>query len=356
MEARAGYRPVPGPVDRASFLAEQRRNRRSSWVFGAFAFLAVIATGVPLSIVVAPLLYLAVLPVGVVMAKLHPHSGWDLLLVVPAIVIPALVAFTLDPSHIKLLDPQGQHALQSPLPVLIAACWLVVLPGAIVFFVVWRIVRKVFRRAGAGGVLLTLGARTPNPSDDEERRLVDVVQEMAVAAGIPAPHVVIIDGEAAGGAANAAAVGWSVNDATIVVTRPLVDQLTRDQTQAVIARVVASIANGDLRNAFLMLSIFQSVGLVRLALHGASSSDARRILWRFARLTVHPGSITSGTERSAEQQAVTELLARGADSVGANAATASPALVPGMSGRSYRVPAPLGQATAWCRSRRRPNF
>src|SRR5271165_3356807 len=125
MEARAGYRPVPGPVDRASFLAEQRRNRRSSWVFGWFAALAVLATGIPLSIVVAPLLYALFLPLGLVMTMRYPHSAWELLLVLPGAIMPALIAFTLHPSHITVNAPEGTHALQSAWPVLIAACWLV---------------------------------------------------------------------------------------------------------------------------------------------------------------------------------------------------------------------------------------
>jgi Zn-dependent protease with chaperone function len=206
------------------------------------------------------------------------------------------------------------HAMHGIVPVAVAAFALVVLPGTLAFLALWLMVRIVFRRAGVGGVLLTLGARVPNPQDDEEHRLVDVVAEMAVAAGIPPPPVVIIDATTAGGAANAAAVGWSAGDATVVVTRPLVDQLTRDQTQSIIARVIASIGNGDLKIAFLMLSIFEAAGLVRLALHGTSRSGARRTLWRFAKLAIRRGPLGAGTERSSEQQAVMDLLARGAES------------------------------------------
>lgn len=309
--ARAAYRPIAGPLDRETFFAAQRRNRRASWVFALFVLLAIVVTGIPLSIVIAPLLYAAFMPVGFVMTALHPHSAWGLLLVMPATIVPMLLAFSLQPSHVHYSDAQGAHVLHSMWPVVAAAGALVVLPGAIVFLIVWLMVRRVVRRAGAGGVLLGLGARLVDPHDEEEQRLADVVEEMAVAAGVPAPGVVIIDAETAGGAANAAAIGWSPHDATVVVTRPLLDALTRDQIQAVVGRVIASIGNGDLRIALLMLSVFESVGLVRLALHGTARGDARRTLWRFARLALRRRAVPAGDAPSAERQAVMDLLAQG---------------------------------------------
>ena len=63
-----------------------------------------------------------------------------------------------------------------------------------------------------GGALLALKAREPNQSDLKELRLADVVQEMAIAAGLPAPRVMLIDAPGA----NAAAIGTSPEDARIV--------------------------------------------------------------------------------------------------------------------------------------------
>ena len=58
-----------------------------------------------------------------------------------------------------------------------------VLPGMALMFVLWVRVRALSRRAGTGGILLSIGAQYPNPADLEEQQLVNVLQEMTIAAG-----------------------------------------------------------------------------------------------------------------------------------------------------------------------------
>jgi Zn-dependent protease with chaperone function len=138
---------------------------------------------------------------------------------------------------------------------------------------------------------------------------------MAVAAGLTPPRVMIIGLPYGTIRSNAAAIGWSVKEATIVVTRPLLDTLSRDELQAVVGRLIASIGNGDLRLAFLILSAFETIGLVRLAIHGAYRSDARRTLGRFVRLGLQRSRPDrGGGPDDPEAQAVQALLARGAGS------------------------------------------
>jgi len=311
------YKAVPGPTDRETFFAAQNRQRRAGWAYAALAALTAIITGLPLSIAVAPIMYIATMPIATVMSLYHPRAFlWGLLRYAVPIMIPALVMMLVSPINYTLTDPSGKHAGTMPglVPALVLIAVLLVLPGGLVFLGVWHMVRSVFRHAGVGGVLLALGARAPDGRDLEEQRLVHVVEEMAIAAGLPAPRVMVIDRDAAANAANAAAVGWSISDATVVVTRPLIEDLTRDQTQAVIARVIASIGNGDLRIAFLILSVFETIGLVRLALHGPHRSGARRTLGRFLWLAIRR-SRTNQTDaaRSAEEQAVMALIARAGD-------------------------------------------
>ena len=84
------------------------------------------------------------------------------------------------------------------------AIWVI---GLLLPLVCWLTVRSVWRAAGVGHTLLAIGARPPAAGDLEERQLVNVVQEMAIAAGIPAPEVRLLDARVA----NAAAVGMDAD-------------------------------------------------------------------------------------------------------------------------------------------------
>ena len=111
------------------------------------------------------------------------------------------------------------------------------LPGAVLSILLWLGMNGLFKHAGVGGALLALKAREPNPGDLKELQLNDVIQEMAIAAGLPAPRVMLIDAPGA----NAAAIGTSSADARIVVSRRLVDDLSRDEMEGALAHLIGSI-------------------------------------------------------------------------------------------------------------------
>lgn len=93
--------------------------------------------------------------------------------------------------------------------------------------------------------LLLAGRRVPRGSGiDAERQLVNVVDEMAIASGLAAPPVYLLTREQG---INAFAAGRSPNQAIIVVTRGAMEQLSRDELQAVIAHEFSHILNGDIR-------------------------------------------------------------------------------------------------------------
>jgi Zn-dependent protease with chaperone function/uncharacterized tellurite resistance protein B-like protein len=93
--------------------------------------------------------------------------------------------------------------------------------------------------------LLLAGRRVARSSGiDAERRLVNVVDEMAIASGLAAPPVYLLSREPG---INAFAAGRSPNQAIVVVTRGALEQLTRDELQAVIAHEFSHILNGDIR-------------------------------------------------------------------------------------------------------------
>jgi Zn-dependent protease with chaperone function len=118
---------------------------------------------------------------------------------------------------------------------------------------------------GGSAVATMLGGRLVDPatSDPDERKLRNVVEEMAIAAGIPVPQVYVLPEERG---INAFAAGHSNSDAVVAVTAGAMRLLTRDELQGVIGHEFSHILNGDMRlNLRLMGIIF---GILCLAVIG----------------------------------------------------------------------------------------
>ena len=100
--------------------------------------------------------------------------------------------------------------------------------------------------SGGAGVAESMGGRllAGDSHDPTERRILNVVEEMAIASGTPVPPVYLMDRESG---VNAFAAGFSSSDAVIGVTRGTIDKLTRDQLQGVVAHEFSHILNGDMR-------------------------------------------------------------------------------------------------------------
>ncbi|MFB9886685.1 M48 family metallopeptidase [Balneatrix alpica] len=117
---------------------------------------------------------------------------------------------------------------------------------------------------GAGGSALAskLGGRpvSPDSQDPYERRLLNLVEEMAIASGMPVPQVYLLDYE---GGINAFAAGYEFEDAVIGVTRGALHQLNRDELEGVIAHEFSHIAHGDMRLNLRLISLV--FGLTLLA-------------------------------------------------------------------------------------------
>ena len=101
-------------------------------------------------------------------------------------------------------------------------------------------------RTGGSTIAEGVGARRldPQTTDINERRLLNVVEEMAIASGVPVPPVYVLDDEAS---LNAFAAGLSPSDAVVTVTRGTMERLTRDELQGVVAHEFSHILNGDMR-------------------------------------------------------------------------------------------------------------
>ena len=107
---------------------------------------------------------------------------------------------------------------------------------------------------------------TPVPEDTTDlnlRRLRNVVEEIAIASGVPVPHLFVLDDESS---INAFAAGYAPADAAIAVTRGALNRLNRDELQGVVAHEFSHVLNGDMRlNIRLMGLLF---GILVLSLIG----------------------------------------------------------------------------------------
>ncbi len=111
-------------------------------------------------------------------------------------------------------------------------------------------------RGGGGVVARSLGGvRVPADTTDANlRRLVNVVEEMAIASGVPAPEIYLLEQETG---INAFAAGHNPANAAVAVTRGALTQLNRAELQGVIAHEFSHILNGDMRlNVRLMGWLF----------------------------------------------------------------------------------------------------
>lgn len=117
-------------------------------------------------------------------------------------------------------------------------------------------------RTGPSKVLWSAGAREiVAPATDAERQLVNVVEEMAIAAGLPRPRIWIIDDEDP----NAFATGHDPADAHVAVTRGLLAVCSRDELQGVVGHELGHVKNLDIR---LMTTLAALVGAILLMRDG----------------------------------------------------------------------------------------
>jgi Zn-dependent protease with chaperone function len=110
-----------------------------------------------------------------------------------------------------------------------------------------------------------LGGRqiAPHTTDLKEQQLRNVVEEMALASGVPVPDIYVLDEEAA---INAFAAGNTPGDAVVAVTRGTLDQLTRDELQGVVGHEFSHILNGDMRLNQRLIGVL--TGILLLAILG----------------------------------------------------------------------------------------
>jgi heat shock protein HtpX len=114
-------------------------------------------------------------------------------------------------------------------------------------------------RKGPERVLWATGAREIfEPISDEEQRLLNVVEEMAIASGLPRPRVFVVPDTDP----NAFATGIEPATAAVAVTQGLLQRLDRDELQGVVAHEMAHIQNFDTRLMTLLAAMVGAIALM----------------------------------------------------------------------------------------------
>ena len=154
--------------------------------------------------------------------------------------------------------------------------------GSLVLIVGGSFLEYLKLRGGGSALAEMVGARRVDfaTTDEDERRLINVVDEMAIASGVRPPQVYVMDRESG---INAFVAGLTLDDTVMVVTRGALEAFDRDEMQAVAGHEFSHILNGDMRlNVRLMalLAGILAIGqmgsfMMRMSWNSSSSSSSR---------------------------------------------------------------------------------
>ena len=133
--------------------------------------------------------------------------------------------------------------------------------------------------SGGSAVAEMVGAVKVNPAtrDPHERKYINVVEEMAIASGVPVPALYIMQDELN---INAFAAGFTIQDAAVAVTRGCIEKLSRDELQGVVAHEFSHILNGDMKLNIRLIGVLAGILFIamigRIVLEIGGNSSRRR--------------------------------------------------------------------------------
>jgi Zn-dependent protease with chaperone function len=133
-------------------------------------------------------------------------------------------------------------------------------------------------RSGGAALAQSLGAAAVDPTttDPVLRRYVNVVEEIALASGVPMPRLFVMEQEPG---INAFAAGYTPADAAITVTGGALKQLNRDELQGVIGHEFSHVLNGDMRLNIRLIGLLNGIlllGLIGLRVLGSGAGRGSR--------------------------------------------------------------------------------
>jgi Zn-dependent protease with chaperone function len=191
-----------------------------------------------------------------------------LLVVYFVIAVACIIASVYIASLLIFYGAQAKQQPSTPPPELVLwdpQLFLYVVLGTLGVVIIGSLYKTAALAQGGSAVAESLGGRlvNSNTTHSDERKLRNVIEEMAIAAGVPVPKIYVMDDEKG---INAFAAGHAQGDAAIGVTRGCMTLLNRDELQGVIGHEFSHILNGDMRlNLRLVGVIF---GILCLAVIG----------------------------------------------------------------------------------------
>lgn len=137
--------------------------------------------------------------------------------------------------------------------------------GVIVVVLAGALFRIAELSRGGSAVAEMLGGRLvdPHTTDLKELQLRNVVEEMAIASGVPVPEIYVLPDERG---INAFAAGHTAGDAAVAVTAGALERFNREELQGVIAHEFSHILNGDMRLNIRLMGVLN--GILLLAILG----------------------------------------------------------------------------------------
>ena len=245
-EARARQAAATGRAVPASFFTLQERARRASFRL-LLLYAAAIAAIVACAILIVIPAYMATVSFGTFVDALWPFRPGLLYATAPWAAYLGIGAVTLGAIALGSVEVLAHLSL------------------------------------GEAQLAFMLGGRLIAPSSgmEQERRLLNIVEEMSIASGLGVPPVYLLNREEG---INAFAAGRSTNQAIIVVTLGALQRLERDELQAVVAHEFAHILNGDillnLRAAYALQGVvfLSAIGRFMMRYYLTGTDEGRRFV------------------------------------------------------------------------------
>ncbi len=150
--------------------------------------------------------------------------------------------------------------------------WLLISVGVVGVIAIASLFKFLTLRGGGRVVAESLGGQPvrQNTENPQQRQLLNVVEEMAIAAGLPVPPVYLIPEPSI----NAFAAGYSQDDAVIGINQGTLDLLNRDELQGVVAHEFSHIINGDMRINIRLIALLSGILFIGMIGYGLLRGSA----------------------------------------------------------------------------------
>ena len=156
-------------------------------------------------------------------------------------------------SELSFLPSQMRLVFDGNLSVLICA--------AIIIFITLGSLYKLVQLSSGGSAIAQYlgGVIIPRSSTDPlHKKILNIVEEMAIASGTPVPQVYILNEQGI----NAFAAGWKTTNVVIGITQGALERLSRDELQGVIAHEFSHIFNGDMRLNIRLIAVLHGILMI----------------------------------------------------------------------------------------------